>query len=92
MNGIIKSNEEMVVAKIVCGSWSSELDFKSMDGISGKLKEKIDEAMRDTNLNEELVSDRLFCIWRQSSKFLFLWVGHFYETRDFRFVLYSKED
>lgn len=54
MNGFIKSNEEMVVAKIVCGSWSSELDSKSMDGISGKLKEKIDEAMRDTNLSEEL--------------------------------------
>uniref|UniRef100_A0A914LKU2 BCAS3 domain-containing protein n=1 Tax=Meloidogyne incognita TaxID=6306 RepID=A0A914LKU2_MELIC len=55
MNGFIKSNEEMVVAKIVCGSWSSEIDSKSMDGISGKLKEKIDEAMRDLNLSEEMV-------------------------------------
>ncbi|CAK5101104.1 unnamed protein product [Meloidogyne enterolobii] len=54
MNGFIKSNEEMVVAKIVCGSWSSEIDSKSMDGISGKLKEKIDEAMRDLNLSEEM--------------------------------------
>lgn len=42
-------------SKIVCGSWSSELDFKTAfdDGTYAAVKEKIEDAMKDMDLFDE---------------------------------------
>jgi len=46
------------VERIVCGSWSSEFDFKTSNNSGaagmGLVKEKIDEAMREANVNEQV--------------------------------------
>lgn len=44
-------------SRIVCGSWTSEIDFRAgySDKTYASVKEKIEDAMRDTTDNEERV-------------------------------------
>jgi hypothetical protein len=47
-------------SRIVCGSWSSDIDFKTAysDGTYAAVKEKIEDAMRcDTHQKEEKVRE-----------------------------------
>lgn len=53
------------VTKIICGSWSSEADSKIDTGV-GLLKEKIDDAMRETN--QKILVSEYYCILMKNSK------------------------
>ena len=53
------------VTKIICGSWSSEADSKIDTGV-GLLKEKIDDAMKETN--QKVLVSEYYCILMKNSK------------------------